>query len=572
MSKKNSRIQSLIQIALFAGILIFINIVANARVKGKSLYSFIDLTEEKRFSLTDGTLNLLHELDDQVYVNVLLEGDFPAGFKRLQNAIRDILEDFRTESGYIEYGFENPTAGKPADARKRQEILAEEGIFPINLRLKDASSTSKQLIYPHAIIRYKGRSWSVNLLENEVPGMSNEVILNNSIGLLEYKIANTIQKLQNSKAPAIAFTEGHGELRAIETADLEKTLREYYQTGRINLDSIVSIEQEANVLIIAKPQRPFSDKDKFKIDQYIMNGGKVLWLLDQVAVTLDSLQGRKAYFPSPYDLNLDDLLFRYGIRLQSNLLLDLQCTNIPLATGYVGNAPQLELYRYPYHIVATPRSSHPAVKSLGPINLYYANSIDGTIETKTNIQKTVLLTTSNNTRYQRLPVEMNFEFLRYEPDVTKFDKGPQTVALLLEGNFSSLYENRVAPEMLNALTSIGISFKKQSEPNKMIVVSDGDVAKNTVKGGGQSYNPLGWNEFDKYKFANKDFIINMIEYMIDDRGLIAARGKDIKLRMMDTTRAKEESNKWQLINLVLPLAFLGLFGFGFNWVRRRRFG
>lgn len=571
-AKNNRKAQSLIQVGLFIGILIFINVLANIRINGKSFYTYFDLTEEKRFSLTEGTENLLSELEEEIYVEVLLEGEFPAGFKRLQTAVRDMLEDFRSESGYIEYSFLDPGEGNTEQINQRRESLAKEGINPISLRLKDASSTSKQLVYPYAIFRYGNRSWTVNLLENEVPGMSNEIILNNSIGLLEYKFASAIEKVRNSDIPTIVFTEGHGELLPIETADLEKTLREYNETGRINLDSIVSIGQEADLLVVAKPQTAFSDKDKFKIDQFVMNGGKVLWLIDQVGVTLDSLQGRPKFFPTEYELNLDDLLFKYGIRIQSNILLDIQCTRIPLATGFVGNAPQLDYFRYPYHMVVTPRSTHPIVKSVGPINMLYANSLDTEVKTKFDVEKTVLLTTSDNSRYQRLPIEMDFDFLRYELDPSKFDKGPQPVAMLLEGKFNSLYENRVSPEMLNSLSSLGIEFKKESDQTQMIVISDGDVMKNQYKQGDHSYSPLGWNDFEKYRFANKDFIINAIEYMLDEKGLIAARGKDVKLRLLDTVKAQEESNKWQLLNIGAPLAFLALFGLGYNWWRRRRFG
>jgi ABC-2 type transport system permease protein len=459
-NKNNRRTQSLIQVALFIGILIFINILANARINGKSLYAYLDLTEEKRFSLTEETIGLLEELDDEIFVEILLEGEFPAGFKRLQTSVRDMLEDFRSESGYIEYNFIDPGEGSVKQVNERREALAKEGIVPISLRLKDANSTSNQLVYPYAVFRYGNKSWTVNLLENEVPGMSNEIVLNNSVGLLEYKFASAIQKVRNSDVPTIVFTKGHGELSPFEVADLEKTLREYNETGHIYLDSIVSLGKEADLVIVAKPQTAFSEKDKFKLDQYVMNGGRVIWLIDQVAVTLDSLQGRNQYFPSEYELNIDDMLFRYGIRIQSNMLLDMQCTRIPLATGYVGNAPQFDNFRYPYHLVITPNSDHPIVKSVGPVNMYYASSIDTEVETKFPIEKTVLLTTSNNSRYQRLPIGMDFDFLRYDLDAKKFDKGPQPIAMLLEGKFNSLYENKVSQEMLSSLNSIGIEFKK----------------------------------------------------------------------------------------------------------------
>lgn len=567
----NRKAQSLLQLLLFAGVLLFLNILANARIGGRALYAAVDMTEEQRYTLTGATRNLLENLDDVVYVKVLLEGDFPAGFKRLQAATRDVLDDFRSASGYIEYEFEDPGAGTTEQVNQRREQLSKDGVNPINLRVKGVEGTSEKLIYPYAVIYYKNRNFIVNLLENEMPGVPPEVTLNNSVGLLEYKLANAIQKLQLARKPNIVFTSGQGELNPMETADLEKSLREFYETGRVNLDSVVSIGPEAAALIIAKPTLPFSEKNKFKIDQYIMGGGKVLWLLDKVAVSLDSLRGRQNYYPNEYDLNLDDMLFKYGLRIQPDLVLDIQCSTIPLATGMVGNAPQFDYFRYPYHLVVAPQSNHPVVKSLGAVNLLYASSIDTSVQTKTGVEKTVLLQSSRNTRVQLIPVEMNFDFLRYDLDPTKFDQGPRVLALALEGVFPSVYENRVTASMLDGLNQLGLEFRPQSEPTRMIVVSDGDVAKNKINPSNQSFSPLGYNEFDRFLFANKDLLLNSLEYLLDDNGVIAARGKEVRLRLLDTVRAKQESAFWQLLNIGLPLAFLAAFGLLYNWVRRRRF-
>ncbi|MCB0553181.1 MAG: gliding motility-associated ABC transporter substrate-binding protein GldG [Phaeodactylibacter sp.] len=571
--KKNSKkIQSLIQLGLLLGIVLFLNILANARINGRAMYTYLDMTEEKRFTLTDASRRLLKDLDDVVYVKVLLDGDFPAGFRRLQSATQDMLDDFRSVSGFVEYDFENPNDGSVKEINARREQLAKDGINPINLRVKGVEGTEERQIYPYAVVYYKNRNIPVNLLENEVPGVPPEVILNNSVSLLEYKLANAIQKLQAARKPNILFTKGHGELMSLETADLEKTLREFYETGRIDLDSVVAIGPEASALVIAKPTRPFSEKDKFKLDQYVMNGGKVLWLLDRVRVDLDSLRGRSSYYPNEYDLNLDDLLFRYGVRIQPDLVLDVQCSRIPLATGMVGNAPQFDYFRYPYHLVVAPRIDHPIVKSLGAINLRYPSSIDTSVIVKTNLKKTVLLESSPNSRLQFLPVEMNFEFLREDLKEDKFNKPPQPLALLLEGDFPSMYENRVTESLLEGLKDLGLEYKAHSGPNKMIVVSDGDIARNKVNLVEQSYSPLGYNEFERYLFANKDFIVNSLEYLLDDKGVIEARGKEVRLRLLDTVRAKKEKGFWQGLNIISPLAFLAIFGLIFNWLRRRKYG
>jgi ABC-2 type transport system permease protein len=569
----NRKSQSLLQLALFAGILLFVNILANVRIGNVALYNYLDLTEEKRFTLTNATRSLLGKLDEVVYVNVMLEGDFPAGFKRLQTATREILEDFRSESGFIEYGFEDPAPDnlsvKEINARRKQ--LSDEGIIPVNLRVKSKDGASEQLIYPYAVIFYKGRQHVINLLENEIPGVPKEVILNNSIGLLEYKLANAIQKLQSAQRPVVMYTTGHGELQELETADLDKNLRQFYEVGRLHLDSVVNIGTEAAALIIAKPRYAFSEKDNFKLDQYVMNGGKVLWLLDWLRVDLDSLRGREQYFPVEYPLNLGDLLFNYGARIQPNLVLDFQCSRIPLATGFAGNAPQFDYFKYPYHVVVTPNSKHPVAKNLGALNLLYPHTIDTTVVTKTPVQKTVLLTSSNNSMFQYLPMGMDFEFLRYDLQPEKFDKGPQPLAVLLEGEFPSMYENRLSAEMLANLQKLKMEYKPLSAPTRMIVVSDGDIARNKVNWRDESFSPLGYNEFEKYQFANKDFLINAIEYLLDENGVIEARGKEVKLRLLDTAKASAEKTKWQVVNIALPLVFMGLFGVIYHWRRKRKY-
>ncbi len=568
--RQNKRLQSIFQFGLFLGIVIFLNILANARLGNQPLYTYLDLTEDKRFTLTEPTRTLLRDLDDVVYGRILLDGEFPAGFKRLQKATIEMLDDFRSESGYIEYTLENPSEGKPEEVNERYKKLTQEGVIPTNLRVKESGETVNKTIFPYVIFYYKGRSAAVSLLENQSPSASQEVVLNNSVSLLEYKFANAIQKLKKGVKQPIAFTTGHGELPPAQTADLERSLRRFYETGRFNLDSTPYINPDLQALIIAKPTEPFSEKDKFKLDQYVMNGGKLLWMIDKLAVSLDSLR-REVYLPKQYDLNIDDLLFRYGIRIQPNLLLDLQCTRIPQVVGRQGNQPQFDYFPYPYHLIAVPGSDHPIVKSVDGVNLKYVSTIDTNIRTKTALEKTILLSSAGRSFMQYLPLRMNFEILQTGFDARQFDKGPQTVAMLVEGTFPSMYENRVTSSMRAALSQIGQELKTESLPNKMIVVADGDLASNQVNPRTQEIIPLGFNQFDGQRYANKDFLLNAIEYLVDDTGLIAARGKEIKLRLLDRTKVEEEKGYWQVINIALPLAFLLIFGWLFNFVRRYRY-
>ncbi len=554
-----------IQIILLTAILLLINGAFS------SVYWIVDLTEEKRFTLTPETITILNEIEEVVYVEVLLEGSFPAGFKKLQRATQELLQSFNGVNRLIEYKFTDPNLGSLEEVNNTRKILAEEGIQPTNLIVKDREGRSEKLTYPFAKIYYKGRVGVVNLLDNKVPGMPQEVVLNNSASLLEYKFIDAISKLEYTSKRPILITTGHGEPGVTLTADLEKTLRNDFNTGRINLDSIPVIPQEVELLMIIKPTERFSEKDKFKIDQYVMGGGKVLWMIDLLGVSLDSLRSEEEFFPLPYNLDLDDLWFRYGIRMQPNLVLDLQSTSIPLAVGFLGNAPQFEYFKYPYHLVSVPRINHPIVKSLGPINFRYAATIDTSVKTKTPIDKTVLLTSSDKSLVQYPPLGMNFDFLRYEPDPSRFDKGAQSLAVLYEGIFPSLYENRVSPDMLIGLESLGLTFKTQSVPNKMMIISDGDMAINSFDPRDNAIGELGYNEYERYLFSNKDFLLNAINYLIDDTGIIAAKSKEIKLRLLNQSKATEEAVFWQVLNILGPIGLmLSLFGVH-RWMRRRKY-
>ncbi|MEM9822921.1 MAG: Gldg family protein, partial [Bacteroidota bacterium] len=412
----NKRNQSILQLLLFIGIMVFVNILANF------FYTYVDLTEEKRFTFTGPTQELLDNLEDVVYVQLLLDGEFPAGFKRLQKATIEMLEDFRSESGYLEYVIEDPSAGTTEEKNEKRTILAQQGINPTRFRFKSSDETKEKQIYPWAIFNYKGRSINVNLLENQIPGLHPEEALNNSVSLLEYKFANAIQKLESNKRMNIVFTSGHGELEEVQTASLERDLRKSYNTGRLNLDSVPQINPMIDLMIVAKPRGPFSEKDKFKIDQYVMNGGKVIWLIDRLNAQLDSLNGRPYYVPTDYPINLEDQLFRYGVKIEPNLVLDLECTRIPKVVGQMGNSPQLDLDSWFYHPMVFPGDHHPIIKSLDRVNLFFPSSIDTTVRTRSYIEKTVLLESSKYSRLQYSPVRLNLEIMRYEPDPAKFNK------------------------------------------------------------------------------------------------------------------------------------------------------
>ncbi len=563
MSSSNKS-KSLIQLALVLGVLFFINVVANF------FYGHLDLTEDKRYTLTPATKNLMSELDDIVYIEVFLEGEFPAGFMRLKNSLKDILDDFRSLSGNVQYQFVDPLAGTPEQVRDTQKALKERGILPVNLQVKGDKESKEKLIYPAVFVRYKNRERVVKLLENNQPGIPPQVVLNNSVSLLEYKLTNAIKKMQTIAKHKIAIIEGHGELFNYETAKFEEAVSEFYDIARINLDSITVISDQIKLIVVAKPRGPYSEKHKYMIDQFAMNGGRIMWLIDRFSASLDSLRSRPEYLAVDYGLNLEDIWFKYGFKVNPEMVNDLQCSKIPLQIGMMGNQPQFDLKNWFYSPIIVPDSDHPIVNNLDGIDFNFANTID-TVRTKTSVKKTILLRTSEFSRVQRPPVRLSFEILRYAPDKERFNKPNLPVAVLLEGTFPSAYENRVSEEMKSGLEALGQTHKNKSVYTKMLVVGDGDIIRNGINHQKKELEPLGFNLYERYTFANKDFALNAVEGLIDDSGLIASRSKEVKLRMLNKEKATAESLKWQVVNIVIPLILLMLFGFGYRYFRQRRY-
>ncbi len=545
--------------------LILVNVVAS------HYFTRLDLTEEKRYTLGPATRDMLSRVDGTLLVQVLLEGTFPADFKRLRQATEEALQDFSSVNSYIQYTFRDPLLGDREEVLERMEAWSKVGIIPTELNINDVEGQSRKQIFPFAIFNFGDRQIAINLLEGNTEGMSPEVAINNSISLLEYKFANAISKLMASHKPNVVFTQGHGELSAGQTASLSNNLSAFYNVGSLFLDSLVRIPDEVALVLIAKPTQPFSEKDLFKIDQYVMHGGRVIFLLDPLIVNVDSLAARSPYVPYNNETNLDELLFKYGCRVVPNLVLDLESSMIPMASGQGTNSGQPKLFQWYYHPLAAGYGDHPIVKGLDRVDLQFPSSID-TVKTRTAIRKIPLLTSSNYSRLQYSPVMLDFNILRVPPDQVDFDAGPQVLAMLLEGSFTSLYRNRVSNQMLQGLQEIGMDYREMGEPTKIIVVSDGDIARNHTNPRTGQIRPLGYNQYINYTFDNMDFLSNAIEYLLDRQGLIETRAKNVKLRLLDKPRIAEESVKWQLINVLAPLLLLIFFGGIFTYFRKRKYG
>lgn len=561
-------VENYIKLIIIAAILIMINVISGY------VHGYIDLTEEKRFTLAESTTNLLYEVDDRIIIKVLLEGKFPASFKRLQQATREMVGEFRDENSDIEYVFEDPTDGDMDDINNRIRSLADLGIVGRSLTYFEGKEKVQKLVFPYAIVQYGNKEVIVNLLETASGPEDEESMLNKSVSLLEYKLANAIQKITARNQGNIVFTSGQGELEPKYRTSLKNELSRFYNIGDLPLDSITSIGQEADLVIVARPTKEFSLKNQFKLDQYVMNGGKIIWLIDKTDAHLDSIQKYKFYVPQEYPLGLDDMWFKYGARIQPNFVLDLQSTAIPQVIGQSGGRPQTQLFPWFYHPLVAPASTHPIVKNLDRVNMYWPSTID-TIQTKTHVQKTVLLASSQYSRYQVNPVRLNFEILKIEPNPSKFNKGRQPVAVMLEGQFPSLFENRVDESFMQTLESINQPFRPVSVPTKQLIVSDSDFAANWFNERTQESYPMGYNPYlpqgQNIFQGNQDFMINTIEYMISEGGVLEARNREVKLRLLNGPKVREEQTMWQLINIGLPLLFIVLFGLIYNYLRRRKY-
>ncbi len=571
--KRNIKKNNITGLILGLAVIVLVNVIASF------IFTRFDLTAERRYSISPATKKLLKRLDDVVLFKVYLHGDLPPGFQRLSNETREMLDEFRAYSSNIQYEFIDPSDNPNVkDRNDAYAILVERGLQPTDLRVKKKGESAQLIIFPGALVSYHGRELPVQLLMIQLQQDPNTV-LNNSIQNLEYNLASAIQNLSTAIKPRIALIEGHGELNQLESIDLQNSLSEFYNVDRITLDGKINslsvrlkhdsvhddLVNKYRAIIIAKPQQPFAERDKFLIDQFVMRGGKVLWLVDPVFASMDSLQKYNTTMGIPNDVNLEDLLFNYGVRLNSRLVQDLNALPIPVKTGLIGNQPQFEYFKWYFFPILIPTINHPVVNGLNAIKTEFVSSLDTV--TVPGVKKTVLLETSPYSRTVNVPVLIDLRILQEPPDGNMFNKGPFPVALLLEGVFPSAYLFRIPPELAD---NPALGFKTKSKPTKMIVIADGDVAKNQFSFKEGYPLPLGFDQYTRQTFGNKELLLNALNYLCDDSGIISVRSRELKLRMLDSAKVTNQRFFWQLLNIVFPILLVAGLGIGKYWFRRRR--
>lgn len=537
-------------------LLVLINILSS------QFFFRIDLTEEKRYSIKEQTKDVLENLDDNIYVEVYLEGDLNAGFRRFRKAIAETLEEFRIYSdNKVKFSFIDPSTAKGSKAQSEfMADLAAKGIQPKNVIENQNGQRIEKLIFPGAIVSYGTAERGVMLLKGNKARTAEEEI-NQSIEGIEFELVNVIYNLTNLDRKRVGIVTGHGELSGARAAAFRNTLLDLYDVSPVNLigDDLSALD----ALVIAKPTAPFTEAEKYHLDQYIMKGGRALMLIDRLEASMDSAT-MEGYFAFPYALSIDDLLFKYGVRINNDLIQDQNAGVYPIVIGNQGSRPQMQLMPWSFFPLINRYADHPVTRNLDAVVTRFVSSID-TVKSA-GVKKIPLMFTSQYSRTLTAPVNVSLNEVRKNIDKSAFDQSFIPVAYLLEGKFTSLFKNRFLPDSVD-----NKNFVADGEDAKIIVVSDGDVVRNEVNPRTGQAQALGYDPFTNYTFANEDLLRNMLAYLTDDKGLISTRNKEVKIRPLDRNKIADEKLKWQMINLLLPLIALIVYGMIRAILRKRKF-
>ncbi len=563
--KKNLKKQNIIQLIIALVIILLVSYISS------NIYFRLDLTADKRYTLSDATVEILDSLEDVVYIEIYLDGEMPIGFQRMQKSIHELMDEFRViANSEIQYQFINPS--KSSDQSKRNAIyqdLYDRGLNPTNVKDRDEEGgLAEKILFPGAIITFQEKETPINLLVNN-PGLSAEVNLNNSIQSLEYEFIDAIRKITTKQRKKIAFIEGQGELDEFYTGDITRTLNEYYEIDRVTIKEYINILDPYDAVIIAGPTEQYTEKSKFIVDQYIMNGGKVLWFVESVKISMDSLSTGGATFALMNDINLSDQLFKYGVRVNPNVIQDVQCAVIPVNTAIAGTQPKFAPAPWLYFPLLLAPDNNSVTKNLNMIKSEFPSLID-TVGNNSEIKKQVILTSSPNSRVLNVPLLVSLTQVSEKLDPLTFNQPNNPVAVILEGQFESVFKNR----MINKyIAGQEFNFKEKSEFTRMIVVSDADIIKNDVRqrADGIFITPLGYDRYTKQTYGNKEFVMNAVHYLVDESGILDIRSREFKLRLLDKSKIQEEKTKWKIINTILPVLFIILFAILLAYIRKRKY-
>jgi len=540
-----------IKIPLVLIVLIVLNYLGN------SFNKRFDLTKDKRYSLLKETKEIVDKIDEPIYIKVYLQGDFPSEFKRIQIETNQFLEELSSLNENIKFRFINP--------KSNEKELIKNGLQPSKLTVQEDGVVSESIIFPWATINFDDKIENVSLLSNST-APSQEEQMKRSIENLEYEFTNALHKIISKKDKKIAILKGNGELEDIYLYSFLKKLGEYYKLAEFTLDSVEANPKktledllEYDLAIVAKPTKVFTEQEKFTLDQYILNNGKTLWLIDNISAEMDSLMVNGKTLALNRDLNLTDLFFNYGVRINYNVTKDLYSSTIRLASGNTGNQTQYQDFLWHYFPLTLSKSNNPISSNLEPILLKFPSSMD---TLKNNIKKTVLIESSPFAKIIGTPTNISLNEIANKPIKEEFKDANTVFGVLLEGEFKSAYSNRIKPFDL-------VNYQEKSKKNAMVIFSDGDIIANeTFKG---EPLPLSIDKWTNQTFGNADLLLNTVHYLLDDSGIINLRSKNLQIQFLDKDQVFKKRTYWQLFNIILPLIILGLFGFVFNYLRKRKY-
>jgi ABC-2 type transport system permease protein len=570
--KRSPRTTDLLELVLglaVVGLVLFI---------GSFLRLRADLTNEQRYTLTPSTKQMLEELPDVVYVKVYLTGELPADLQRFSRSIRELLDEMRVvQPEKVQYSFIDPSESPDEKTRKETyDQLQKEGLQYSSIRMRDKESFSERIVFPGALVTYRDKTVPVQLLKTQLRTPDADIV-NRSINNLEYELASAFRQSTQREKAKIAFLRGHGELRDMEVADITAALSELYDIEPVVLDErldalshkVPNMAYRLNdydAIIVAKPDSTFSPRAAYVLDQFIMNGGKALWLIDPMNANLDSLRKNQFSIAVAKDLGLDELFFSYGLRVNKDLVLDRSCAPIELYTQPYGNQRKLERFPWFWEPVLIPQSTHPIVSNIDPIHMRFASSLD-TIGVD-SVRKTVLLTSSPASLAQRNPVRVSLNVVEIPPPFERQSTPHMPMAVLLEGKFKSAFMDRLPQEFI---TDPSVGYREHGKATAQIVISDGDVIGNRVDAAKGMYYMLGFDRYANTKiYGNRELIVNAMNYLLDDRSLISIRSRTITLRQLDPERIVVDRSRWQLFNTALPVIIAVLFGLLYQTIRRRK--
>lgn len=554
---ESRKLGDILELVIVVLLVIVLNQMANFK------FFRFDLTEEKRYTISEPTKEILSALEETIYIDVYLEGELPAGFKRLRKSIRETLDEFAAySSNKIQYRFIDPESAASASSRNEFVIsLAEKGIQPTDVFLTENGQRIQKRILPGAIISYRGAEKGVLLLKGN-RGAPSEVRLNQSIEGVEYELISGIQSLINEDYQVIGYSTGHGEPEGIETSAFRQLIEDRYIFREVNIKRETEISNDIDVLVIAQPKDQFTNREKYKIDQFLLNGGNLMLFIDALDVDMDSVIS--GTFSFPYNHDLDDLFFRYGFRINKDLVQDYQSNATPVVVGNFGEDAQVQLLPWPFYPILNTYGNHPMVRNMDAVSLKYASTIDTVKADK--VQKIPLVFTSPYSRLITAPVRVDVRDLQKPLEPSAFDKRNLPMAFLLEGEFTSLFKNRILPEGVDQS-----KFTPEGE-GKIVVLSDGSFILNDINPRNNQPQVLGFDINTNQQYANQDFILNSFNYLLENDGLILARNKEVIIRPLDRAKVLAKRSFLQVLNVAVPVMLIMLFGIIKWFIRRKKYG